>query len=95
MLDTVIDTVIDTVLSTINNCMYSWQVHILTLPQELMMFPLGKVQTVRIELAHSGFIIIDFTHRFDNLFAVGHHNRSAATLFRLKYHYEGLTIKRC
>ena len=87
-------TVSSTVSSIINIIMYSWQVHITHLSSEPF-YPFGKVQTVRIELVHCGFTIIDFTDRFDNLFAVGHHNRSAATLFRLKYDYSGLTIKRC
>lgn len=75
--------------------MYSWQVHIHTYPDDISVYRYGKVQMVRVELVHCGFTIIDFTDRFDNLFAVGHHNRSAATLFRLKYDYRGLTIKRC
>jgi hypothetical protein len=75
--------------------MYNWQVHILTLPKELPLYSLGKIQTVRIEFMYCGFIITDYTDRFDDLFSVGHDNNSAATMFRLKYDYVGLTIKRC
>jgi hypothetical protein len=78
----------------INNCMYSWQVEIALLPQEPL-YRFGKVQTVRIEFLHCGFSIIDHDNRFDNLFAVAHPKTHAATLFRLKYDYMGLTIKRC
>ena len=75
--------------------MYSWQVHVTTLPEDLSLYRMGKLQTVRIELLHCGFSIKDFTSRFDNLFAVAHPKTHAATLFRLKYAYAGLDIKRC
>ena len=85
-------------LLIINNCMhhslYSWQVLITLLPNEPL-YRYGKVYTVRLEFLHSGFTVLDVTDRFDNLFAVAHYNKGAATLFRLKYDYPGLTIKRC
>jgi len=75
--------------------MYNWQVHILTLPNEFPLYRLGKIQTVRIEFVYCGFTITDHTDRFDGLLSVGHNSNSAATMFRLKYDYKGMTIKRC
>jgi hypothetical protein len=74
--------------------MYSWQVQIALLPDEPL-YRYGKIQTVRLEFQHCGFTIINLSTRFDNFFAVAHTRSSAATLFRLKYDYVGLDIKRC